>query len=81
MNMLDIPLQAEPKLEIFKAKLEEWVKCNIAIKPSAKYPDLGRRGEPQEAGAQQHPVVPPQVPVAAVPSNNLITNYFRQLRR
>ena len=81
MNMLDISLQAEPKLEKFKTKLEEWVKRNIATKPSSKYPDLGRRGEPQAARAQQHPGDLPQVPVAAVPPPNLITNYFQQLRR
>ena len=79
MNMLDISLQAEPKLEKFKTKLEEWVKRNIATKPSSKYPDLGRRGEPQAARAQQHPGDLPHVPVAAVPPPNLITNYFQQM--
>ena len=86
MNMLDIPLRDEPNLKIFKTRLEKWVKCNIAIKPSTKYPDLGRR-EPQQRPEvplqvpQQLPEVPPQAPAAAVPHRNLITNYFQQLRR
>ena len=80
MNMLDIPLQAEPKLEKFKSNLKEWVKRNIAVKPCSKYPDLGRRGEQQQDQARPDPGVPPNVPVAAVHQNNLITNYFQQLR-
>ena len=80
MNMLDTPLQAEPKLEKFKSNLKEWVKRNIAVKPCSKYPDLGRRGEQQQDQARPDPGVPPHVPVAAVHHNNLITNYFQQIR-
>ena len=44
MNMLEVPLRWEPKLENFKIDLKDWVKANIAIKSKSKFPALGRAG-------------------------------------
>ena len=44
MNMLDVPLWCEPKLENFEIGLKDWVKANISIKPKSKFPALGRAG-------------------------------------
>ena len=42
MNMLDVPLRCEPRLEKFKAGLRDWVKKNISAKPKPKFQALGR---------------------------------------
>ena len=40
MNKLDDNLRNEPKLQKFKAGIRQWVKKNVAIKPSPIYPAL-----------------------------------------
>ena len=70
MNMLDVSLRFEPRLEKFKTGLREWVKRNIEIKP--KFPVLGRGGVRPPAPP------PPTAPgLPAPPALNLITNYFQ----
>ena len=71
MNMLDVSLRCEPRLDQFKAGLRKWVKINIQIKPTSKFPALGR-------GAGRPPPPPPPAPgLPTVPALNLITNYFQ----
>ena len=75
MNMLDMSLRCEPKLEKFKTGLREWVKCNIAIKATTKFPALGRGRRPRA------PPVPPATRLRTEPARNPITNYFQPENR
>ena len=66
MNMLDVPLRCEPRLEKFKAGLRDWVKKNISAKP--KFQAVGRAvRQPTQA----------QPRTTTEHSRNLITNYFQ----
>ena len=69
MNMLDASLRSEHKLENFKARLWQWVKCNINAKPKSKYPALGGRTRRLTITAEQ------------APPANLITRYFQPVTR
>ena len=66
LNKLDESLRTEINLEKFKRGLKKWVKNNIAIKPSSKYPDL--IGRPV-AKKKNPPKDPP-------PNQNSIRRYF-----
>ena len=68
MNMLDVSLRCEPKLENFKVGLREWVKENISVKPKPKFQAFGR--------AVRQPT-PPQPRNTTEPPRNLITHYFQ----
>ena len=74
MNMLDMNLRNEPILSKFKAGLREWVKSNISIKPVSKFPVFSRGSRPAP------PAPAPPTRLAAEPSQNLITLYFRPQR-
>jgi hypothetical protein len=57
MNKLDVNLKNEPKLQKLKTGIRQWVKKNVAIKPSPKYPALlpitPRRQQARPAQTQQ----------------------------
>ena len=69
MNMLDVSLRCESKLENFKVRLRDWVKKNISVKPKPKFLALGR-------AVIQPPQPQPRARIE--PPRNLITNYFQQ---
>ena len=69
INMLSIPLRCEPKLEIFKVGLRDWVKRNISAKPKSKFPDVSRTGP--------RPLPPPPPAPNLRRATNLITQYFQ----
>ena len=69
MNMLDVSLRCEAKLENFKVRLRDWVKKNISVKPKPKFLALGR-------AVIQPPQPQPRARIE--PPRNLITNYFQQ---
>ena len=66
MNMLDVPLRCEPKLEKFKAGLRDWVKKNISAKPKFQAVCRAVR-QPTQA----------QLGTSTEHSRNLITHYFQ----
>ena len=76
MNMLDVSLRCEPRIDKFKSRLRKWVKRNIQVKPTPKFPALGRGG-----GRPPAPPAPPAPGLPTEPALNLITNYFQAQQR
>ena len=73
-NLLDKSLKNEPKIEIFKTKVKNWIRKNIAIKPSSKYPSL--------AGGRvrnRHTLETP--PNNQPPRHNTIRRYFQPMQQ
>ena len=79
MNMLSDSLRSEPVQEQFKVQLREWIKSNIAIKPSPKFQVFGREGT--RPAAPPAPPAPPGQGLTAHLARNPITNYFQRLNR
>ena len=79
MNMLSDSLRNEPDQEQFKVQLREWIKSNIAIKPSPKFQVFGREGT--RPAAPPAPPAPTGQGLTAHLARNPITNYFQRLNR
>ena len=74
MNKIDVPIRFENKIEKFKIGLREWVKSNIAVKPTPRFPAIAARVDRPHL-----PQPPPRT--AANHANNLITRYFQPADR
>ena len=74
LNKVDVPMRLENKIEVFKTGLREWVKGNIAAKPTPRFPAIAARVD-----SPHLPQPPPRV--AANHTENLITRYFQPTDR
>ena len=73
-NKLPVSLRTETKLPIFKTRLKEWVKANIAMKPKSIFASIStgyRNNRPP-------PPPPPKPPPST--STRRITQYFAPTR-
>ena len=73
INKLDVSLRNETKLEMFKKGLKQWVKKNIKIKPTQKFPSVSCYNFPPR------PMPPPTKP-DPTPMQNSIRRYLIQRR-
>ena len=69
INKLDEELRSESNINKFKKGVKEWVKKNIAVKPTPKYPDLS-------SGNRQHHPNPPPEPPDPPENSNIIRRYL-----
>ena len=76
MNKIDVPIRFENKIEEFKKGLRKWVKSNIAVKPTPRFPVITARVDRPQV---QLPQPPPRT--EANHTNNLITRYFQPADR
>ena len=76
MNKIDVPIRFENKIEEFKTGLRKWVKSNIVVKPTPRFPVITARVDRPQV---QLPQPPPRT--EANHTNNLITRYFQPADR